>query len=70
MFPYLAWVSVISPNTHPDCRALDGNAWRVNDPNLLRVARRHFAQALTHCGCTGMALSEADAQRRGVKVMP
>jgi hypothetical protein len=43
--------------------------WRVDSEEVLRTARQHFAQGLLHCGCTGMALSEADVTRRGLQVI-
>jgi SPP1 gp7 family putative phage head morphogenesis protein len=64
LFPLHQWCAVIDPSTAPECAALHGRIWRVDDPELMRVAREHFAQAVTGCRCTGMAVRSIINQRR------
>ena len=56
LFPWHRWCAVLDAGTPPACAALNGRSWPVDDPQLLRTAREHFALGLRGCKCTGMAV--------------
>lgn len=56
LFPWHIWCAVMDVGTPRQCADLNGRTWSVDDPELMRAAREHFAQGLRGCRCTGMAV--------------
>lgn len=55
LFPWHRWYAVMDPRTPPECAALHGKMWAVDDPQLMQTARAHFALQLRDCRCLGMS---------------
>lgn len=62
LFPWHRWCTVMDVQTRTECAALNGRTWRVNDPELMRVAHEHFALRVPGCRCTGMALRSVETE--------